>query len=66
MNRRIASKRGARSERLVYPITRKVMIARELTTIHESFIEGTATEVAEYFAQHPTEVRGEFVVLVTV
>jgi 16S rRNA (cytidine1402-2'-O)-methyltransferase len=48
------------------PITRKVMIARELTKIHESFIEGTATEVAEYFAQHPTEVRGEFVVLVTV
>jgi 16S rRNA C1402 (ribose-2'-O) methylase RsmI len=42
------------------------MIARELTKIHESFIEGTATEVAEYFAQHPTEVRGEFVVLVTV
>ncbi len=44
---------------------RKVMVARELTKIHESFVEGTATEVAAYFAKHKTEVRGEFVVIVT-
>lgn len=45
---------------------RKVMIAREITKMHESFVEGTAAEVAEYFSTHPTEVRGEFVVIVTV
>jgi 16S rRNA (cytidine1402-2'-O)-methyltransferase len=45
--------------------TRKVMIAREITKIHESFVEGTATEVSDYFIKHPTEVRGEFVVIVT-
>ena len=43
---------------------RKVMIARELTKIHESFIEGSPQEVADYFSQHPGEVRGEFVVIV--
>lgn len=45
---------------------RKVMAAREITKIHESFIEGTAKEVADYFTAHPGEVRGEFVVIVTV
>jgi 16S rRNA (cytidine1402-2'-O)-methyltransferase len=44
---------------------RKVMVAREITKIHESFIDGTAQEVATYFTEHPTEVRGEFVVIVT-
>jgi 16S rRNA (cytidine1402-2'-O)-methyltransferase len=44
---------------------RKVMVARELTKIHESFIEGTAAEAAAYFKAHPTEVRGEFVVIVS-
>jgi 16S rRNA (cytidine1402-2'-O)-methyltransferase len=45
--------------------TRKVMVARELTKIHESFIEGTPAEVAEYYATHKTQVRGEFVVIVS-
>jgi 16S rRNA (cytidine1402-2'-O)-methyltransferase len=49
----------------ILPEDRKVMVARELTKLHESFIEGTATEVAEYFTKHPTEIRGEFVVIVT-
>ena len=49
---------------LVLDDSRKVMVARELTKIHESFIQGTPTEVAEYFATHKTEVRGEFVVIV--
>lgn len=47
------------------PETRKVMAAREITKLHESFIEGTPKEVAEYFTTHPTEIRGEFVVIVT-
>jgi 16S rRNA (cytidine1402-2'-O)-methyltransferase len=47
------------------PENRKVMVAREITKLHESFIEGTPAEVAEYFTKHPTEIRGEFVVIVT-
>jgi 16S rRNA (cytidine1402-2'-O)-methyltransferase len=45
--------------------SRKIMVAREITKIHESFIEGTPTEVADYFIKHPSEIRGEFVVIVT-
>jgi 16S rRNA (cytidine1402-2'-O)-methyltransferase len=44
---------------------RKVMVAREITKLHESFVEGTPAEVVEYFQKHPTEIRGEFVVIVT-
>ncbi len=43
---------------------RKVMVVREITKIHESFVEGTPAEVVAYFANHPTEIRGEFVVIV--
>ena len=49
----------------ILPEDRKVMVAREITKLHESFIEGTPEEVATYFTTHPTEVRGEFVVIVT-
>lgn len=45
--------------------TRTVVVLRELTKIHESLIDGTATEVFEYFTTHPQHVRGEFVVCVT-
>ena len=45
--------------------TRKVVVLRELTKIHESLIDGTATEVFDYFNTHPQHVRGEFVVCVT-
>ena len=45
--------------------TRTVVVLRELTKIHESLINGTATEVFEYFTTHPQHVRGEFVVCVT-
>ena len=41
------------------------MVARELTKLHESFVEGTAAEVAEHYAKHPSEIRGEFVVIVS-
>jgi 16S rRNA (cytidine1402-2'-O)-methyltransferase len=43
---------------------RRVSILRELTKLHESVVEGTAQEVATYFATHEDEVRGEFVVIV--
>lgn len=44
--------------------TRKISVLRELTKMHESVIEGTAQEVATYFDEHKSEVRGEFVVIV--
>jgi 16S rRNA (cytidine1402-2'-O)-methyltransferase len=44
---------------------RRVMTVREITKLHESFIEGTPAEVAQHFADHQGEVRGEFVVIVT-
>lgn len=43
--------------------TRKVVVLRELTKLHESVIWGTGKEVALYFKEHPSEVRGEFVVI---
>ena len=43
---------------------RKVTVARELTKMHESLVEGTAEEVSQYFLEHAGEVRGEFVVIV--
>lgn len=49
----------------VLPETRKVVVMRELTKIHESVVEGNAQEVAAYFEKHPGHVRGEFVVLVS-
>lgn len=47
------------------PEERVVTIARELTKMHESLIQGTAKEVATYFSEHQDEVRGEFVVIVS-
>jgi len=44
---------------------RKVTIARELTKIHESLVSGSASEVRDYFVSHESEVRGEFVVIVS-
>ena len=49
----------------VLPEERQVSVLRELTKIHESVIEGSAPVVADYFAQHPDQVRGEFVVVVS-
>ena len=42
----------------------RVIVARELTKIHEEVISGTVTEVQAHFSRHPDAVRGEFVVLV--
>lgn len=42
----------------------KVIIARELTKVHEEVVSGTVTEVQAHFNAHPDAVRGEFVVII--
>jgi 16S rRNA (cytidine1402-2'-O)-methyltransferase len=42
----------------------RVVIARELTKIHEEFLRGSAEELLAHFAEHPP--RGEMVVLFNV
>lgn len=43
---------------------RRVVVARELTKLHEEVVRGTAAEVREYFVQNPDHIRGEFVVII--
>ncbi len=43
----------------------KIIIARELTKIHEEVISGTPTEILEHFSNHEDTIRGEFVVIVS-
>jgi 16S rRNA (cytidine1402-2'-O)-methyltransferase len=43
---------------------KKVIVARELTKIHEEIVRGTPGEVYGHFLIHPDRVRGEFVVIV--
>lgn len=42
-----------------------VVIARELTKMHEEILSGTPAELLAHFAAYPDTVRGEFVVIVT-
>ena len=49
----------------VLPEERTVTVARELSKLHESLVQGAPREVAAYFAAHPGQVRGEFVVIVS-
>ncbi len=44
--------------------TRQMVIARELTKLHEEVVRGNAEEVKEYFIKNKDHVRGEFVVIV--
>ncbi|MEK7604853.1 MAG: SAM-dependent methyltransferase [Patescibacteria group bacterium] len=44
---------------------RRVVIARELTKVHEEVLTGTPAELLAHFTAHPDTVRGEFVVIVT-
>ena len=44
---------------------RKVVVARELTKIHEEVISGSAETVLAYFQKNTEKVRGEFVVMVS-
>ena len=56
--------RLAKTLRLAAPVLgdRGVMVARELTKVHETFHSGTAAELADEFTEHPP--RGECTVLV--
>lgn len=42
-----------------------IIVARELTKIHEEVVSGTPAEVLSHFTAHPDTVRGEFVVIVS-
>lgn len=41
-----------------------LMVARELTKMHESFYEGTPTSVLQKIMSDPNNLKGEFVVLI--
>ena len=43
---------------------RPAALAREMTKIHETFVAGTLSELAQWLASHADQQRGEFVVLV--
>ena len=43
---------------------RSVMVARELSKMHEQMVRGTAEEVLGYFMAHPDKVRGEIVIVI--
>jgi len=43
--------------------TRRVVVARELTKIHEEFLDGTAASVADILEARPA-VKGEFTLLI--
>lgn len=44
---------------------RKVIVARELTKIHEEIVSDFARGMIEYFQKHPEKQRGEFVIIVS-
>lgn len=44
---------------------RHIVVARELTKLHEQVVSGSVTEVQEYFTINKDKVRGEFVVIVS-
>jgi 16S rRNA (cytidine1402-2'-O)-methyltransferase len=43
---------------------RIIVVARELTKLHEEVVRGTARDIQAHFKTHPDHVRGEFVVIV--
>lgn len=43
---------------------KEVLIARELTKIHEEFLRGSTRAILEILAKNPQKLRGEFVVVV--
>ncbi len=43
---------------------RQVVIARELTKLHEEVVRGSAKEISTYFEIYKEHLRGEFVVIV--
>ncbi|MHB8913410.1 MAG: 16S rRNA (cytidine(1402)-2'-O)-methyltransferase [Minisyncoccota bacterium] len=51
-------------EELAHHQVPHVVVARELTKMHEEVISGSVEEIQAHFAAHPDAVRGEFVVIV--
>lgn len=45
-------------------VDRTIVVARELTKMHEEIVSGSPEMVLQYFTDHPDHVRGEFVVLI--
>ena len=43
---------------------RQVVVARELTKMHEEIVRGTIKEVKDYFEKNKDHIRGEFVVII--
>mgnify|MGYP000008649963 CR=1 FL=1 len=43
---------------------RQVMVARELSKMHEQMVRGTTSEVLAFFNAHPDKVRGEIVIVI--
>lgn len=41
-----------------------MVVAKELTKIHEEFIRGNPTEILNYFSKNPDKIKGEFVILI--
>lgn len=42
----------------------QIVVAREITKKFEEFTRGTISEVREFFAQNPSKIKGEFVVII--
>lgn len=42
-----------------------VMVAKELTKLHESFIYGKPTQILDFFKENPDKLKGEFTVVVS-
>jgi 16S rRNA (cytidine1402-2'-O)-methyltransferase len=43
---------------------RPIMVARELSKMHEQMVRGSAKEVLTYFDQNPDKIRGEIVIVI--
>jgi 16S rRNA (cytidine1402-2'-O)-methyltransferase len=43
---------------------RQIMVARELSKLHEQMVRGSAEEVLNYFDQNPDKIRGEIVIVI--
>lgn len=53
-------------ESLVIAIpNRQLAVCRELTKIHESVVRGTPAEALKHFTEHPDQVRGEIVIVIS-
>ncbi len=57
-------KKALESLKKILAPTRRIMIAREITKMHEENVLGTPEEVIAHFTSHPDRARGEFVVVV--